>query len=66
MFHTLEHPTAGKVKVLSPPVRLEEEGFAPAEPTASFGSETESILLDLGFSLTQIDELVDSKVTHRG
>lgn len=66
MFHTLEHPTAGDLKVLSPPVRLDEEGFTPAAPTAAFGSETESVLLELGFSLTQIDELVAGKVTHRG
>ena len=66
MFHTLEHPTAGDLKVLSPPVRLDEEGFTPAAPTAAFGSETESVLLELGFSLAQIDELVAGKVTHRG
>ena len=65
MFHTLEHPSAGTLKVLSPPVRLDEDGFMPAAPTARFGSETESVLLALGFSNTQIDKLVDGKVTHR-
>ena len=66
MFHTLEHPSVGEVKMLSPPVRLEEDGFTPGAPTAALGSETESILLELGFSQTQIDELVDGQVTHRG
>ena len=66
MFHMLEHPTAGDFKVLSPPVRLEEDGFTPASATAAFGSETKSILSDLGFSQAQIDELVDANVTHRG
>ena len=66
MFHTLDHPTAGKVKVLSPPVRLDEAGFVSAAPTAALGSETESVLAELGFSLTQIDKLVDEKVTHLG
>jgi crotonobetainyl-CoA:carnitine CoA-transferase CaiB-like acyl-CoA transferase len=66
MFHTLEHPTAGNVRVLSPPVRLEEDGFRPAPATAAFGSETESILLALGFSEAQIGDLVDANVTHRG
>ena len=33
MFHILEHPTAGDVKLLSPPVRLDEAGFAPAAPS---------------------------------
>ena len=65
MFHTLEHPSAGTLKVLSPPVRLDEDGFMPTAPTARFGSETESVLLELGFSNTQIDKLVDGKVTHR-
>lgn len=66
MFHLLEHPTAGDLKVLSPPVRLGEDGFTPASATAAFGSETKSILSDLGFSQAQIDELVDANVTHRG
>jgi len=65
MFHILEHPSAGRFKVLSPPVRLEDGGFKPAPATAEFGSETESILAELGFSGAQIDELVSGKVTHR-
>ncbi len=65
MFHTLEHPTAGDLKVLSPPVRLGKDGFTPAAPTAAFGSETKSLLSELGFSQPEIDALVDGNVTHR-
>ena len=66
MFHTLDHPAVGDLKVLSPPVSLDTDGFRPGAPTAAFGSETESILSELGLSQMEIDELVDGKVTHRG
>ena len=66
MFHMLDHPTAGRVKVLSPPVTLDGDAFKPGQPTAAFGSETEAILSELGFSATEIDAMVRVEVTHRG
>ena len=66
MFHLLRHPTAGDVTVLSPPVSLDDGGFQPAEPTAAFGSETQAILEDLGFSDSAMQALIDAGVTHRG
>ena len=65
-FHNLAHPSAGDLKVLSPPVRLGESGFTPGAPTAAFGSESESILIALGFTRDQIEGLVTAKITHRG
>ena len=66
MFHLLNHPTAGTLKVLAPPMSLDEAGFVPGKPTAALGSETDAILEKLGFSPVEIDRLVDGKVTHRG
>ena len=66
MFHTLSHPAIGDVKVLAPPVKLDSGGFRPAPPTAAFGSETNALLDELGFSAERIDALVAAGVTHRG
>ncbi len=66
MFHRLQHPTAGVMNVLSPPVALDNDGFKPGMPTAEFGSETDSILDMLGFSTADADALVSGGVTHRG
>ena len=66
IFHTMQHPTAGAMTVLSPPVKLDGDGFTPAAPTPSFGSESDAILADLGFTPAQIQTLVDEGVTQRG
>ena len=66
MFHTIRHPAVGDIMALSPPVRLDGGGFSPRPPTAAFGSETQAILGELGFSEAAIDGLVEAGVTHRG
>ena len=65
MFHMLDHPTVGKVKLLSPPVALDGDGFRPGAPTAAFGTETDAILRELGFTERDIADLVSANVTHR-
>ena len=62
MFHHLRHAEAGDFTVLSPPVKLDGEGFRSREPTAPFASETRTILGELGFSDAQIDALVAAEV----
>ena len=64
MFHTFRHPTVGDVTALSPPVSLDAEGFAPAPPTAPLGSDTVTILTELGFARDRIDALLDAAVTR--
>lgn len=66
MFHRLQHPTAGVMNVLSPPVALDNDGFKPGLATAEFGSETDSILGLLGFSQADVEAMVASGITHRG
>ncbi|MFP6808494.1 MAG: CoA transferase [Pseudomonadales bacterium] len=63
MFYLLDHPTAGRFRALSPPVKLDGDGFQAQGATAPFATETRKLLLELGFNAEQIDELVDLKVT---
>ncbi len=63
MFYTLDHPTAGKIRTLTPPVKLDGNGFQAQEATAPFATETRSLLLELGFNAGQIDELIDENIT---
>lgn len=63
MFYTLDHPTAGKIRTLTPPVKLDGNGFQAQPATAPFATETRSLLLELGFNSGQIDELIDENIT---
>ena len=65
MFHDMVHPTAGTVRVLGPPVELDQEGFHPAPPTATFGSDTDRILKGLGFDECAVEELVKKQIVYR-
>lgn len=66
MFHVLPHPTAGDVTVLAPPVRIDGDGFQAGYPIASFGSETEDLLGEIGIDADQAAALIDAGVTHKG
>ena len=63
MFHRLQHPAAGAMTVLSPPVTMDGEGFRPREATPAFASETRAILGELGFAGDAIDELLATRTT---
>lgn len=64
MLYDLEHPQIGPVRILAPPVALDNEGFQQPPPTKPFASETRDILEELGFDGTQIDGFVGSGVTR--
>ena len=67
MMHHFDHPTLGRVTVLAPPVRVGADGFAPAPPTAAFGSEVRDILAWAGFAGAALDRLLGGgAVTPRG
>lgn len=66
MLHTLEHPLAGDITMVAPPLTMDHQGFIPGHPTAPFGSETRLILSELGFSDDTINQLVTDHVTHTG
>lgn len=64
MLHDLTHPVLGPVRVLAPPVRIDGGGFVAAPATAPFGSETRTILGELGFSSADVDDLLADGVTR--
>ena len=66
MVYDMPHPALGNIRVLTPPVHLNGEGFRPGGATAAFGSESREVLADLGFDGAAIDQLVASRVTHDG
>lgn len=65
MFHRLHHATAGEFTVLAPPVGVDGEGFKTREAMAPFASETRSILSELGFADSVVDELIANKVCRQ-
>ena len=65
MFHDMEHPAAGTVRMVGPPVELDGDGFQPAEPTPAFGSEADRILRGLGFDQPAIEALVAEGIVRR-
>ena len=58
MFHRFDHAALGPVTVLGPPVQVGDAGFAPASPTAAFGSEARAILEWAGFSEPEVRRLL--------
>ena len=65
MFHDMEHPAAGTVRMLGPPVEIDGDGFQPSDPTPAFGSETDRILQGLGFEAPAIEALVAEGIVRR-
>ena len=65
-LHRFNHPSAGNMTVVAPPLSLDGDGFKPGEPTQAFGSQTRALLKDLGFSEEQVDSLVEAGITHVG
>src|SRR5881628_1401145 len=64
MLHDLAHPALGRVRVLAPPVSIDGDGFVPAPATPSFGSETRTILGELGFSSADVETLLADGITR--
>ena len=64
MLYDLEHPTVGKVRLLAPPVALDESGFRQPAAPRPFASETRDILRELGFDPPQVDGFVQSGATR--
>ncbi len=64
MLYDLEHPSVGAIRVLAPPVALDESGFRQPPAMQPFASEARDILRELGFSPSQVDGLVESGATR--
>ena len=65
MIREVEHPVAGKMKVIGSPVNLSETPAEVNSPAPLLGEHTELILKDiLKLSKTQIDELKKEGAIH--
>jgi crotonobetainyl-CoA:carnitine CoA-transferase CaiB-like acyl-CoA transferase len=62
MVEELEHPSAGHIKVVGTPLKL---SFTPASirmPPPILGEHTTDILQSLGYTASEITELIESNV----
>jgi len=57
-----EHPSRGKVRGISSPVKLSQKPAGIRCPAPEFGQHTEEILLELGYNWDQIQRLKDNNV----
>jgi crotonobetainyl-CoA:carnitine CoA-transferase CaiB-like acyl-CoA transferase len=64
MFQLIDHPTAGRIRALSPPIGMDGEGFRATPPTPAFGSESRALLSELGFDEPGIQRLLDAGITR--
>jgi len=58
----LEHPTAGKIKVAGNPFVINNEVESTAAVAPELGQHTEEVLLELGYSWEEIDQLRSAAV----
>ena len=65
MFYDMNHPEAGTVRMVAPPIALDGQGFRPAAPTPRLGTETDAILSELGFCPEDINTLVENGIVCR-
>ena len=65
LVQEIDHPSAGTVKLVGPPVEFSGSGNRIRLPPPGLGEHTESVLQDrLGYSLTYIQELRNSGVIN--
>jgi len=60
MIVETEHPVAGRTKGIGAPVKFHEAPAFTTRPAPTLGEHTREVLLELGFSDRQVDELVSS------
>ena len=65
LIKEIDHPSAGTLKLVGPPVEFSNSGNYVRLPPPELGQHTESVLRDrLGYSLVQIQQLRDSGVIN--
>jgi len=62
IIKTVEHPTAGQIKMLDKPWHMSGVSNSPCDAPPLLGQHNEEILKGLGFSSTEIDELKEKAV----
>ena len=61
-FVEIDHPVAERLKIVSTPVRFQQNPAIPKGPAPQVGQHTEEILLELGYSWDDITRLKEKKV----
>lgn len=61
-FAEVQHFAAGKVKLVTPPVKFRQNPASVRDPAPALGQNTEEILLDLGYSWENIAQLKEQRV----
>jgi len=56
----LTHPEAGAYRIVGAPIRLDAEALPYPSPAPSLGADTREVLIGLGLSAGQIDDLVEA------
>jgi len=59
MFPEIEHPEIGPYRSVNIPFRFQSGDVRPRGPAPSLGQHSRQVLLDLGFTDTQVAELID-------
>ncbi|MDY6856132.1 MAG: hypothetical protein SWO11_15800 [Thermodesulfobacteriota bacterium] len=63
---TVEHPTRGKTKNLALPVKFSKTEASPNQSAPFLGQHTKEILLELGYSSQDIEELEQLGIINTG
>lgn len=62
MIATMQHPTLGTIRTPGFPINSAETNSVPHAPAPSRGQHSRDVLAELGFSVEQINRLVDERV----
>ncbi|MDH6197829.1 crotonobetainyl-CoA:carnitine CoA-transferase CaiB-like acyl-CoA transferase [Mycobacterium frederiksbergense] len=62
LVQTMQHPDAGTVRTVAPPIRMSRNKVAIRKAPPLLGADTRSILVDLlGYDTSSVDELIASR-----